>query len=198
MTTKRWRLSLTLYVLSVGTMAHAGPPFLTDDPEPVELRHTEINLALQATRAASGWSGTMGADVNYGCAKETQCHFAVPGAYSHAPGAALQTGLGDIELGVKYRFLNDEDSGFMAAVYPTLYLPTGNASRGLGNGHAQLLLPVWVQKTSGPLDVGRRRWPPVRSGCRGPQQLVLRAVGKPVLRGRVAHRHRTGPPHARR
>jgi len=131
-------------------MAHAGPPFLTDDPEPVERRHTEVNLALQATRAASGSSGTVGADVNYGCAKETQCHFAVPGAYSHAPGAALQAGLGDIELGVKYRFLNHEDSGFMAAVYPTLYLPTGNASRGLGSGRAQLLLPVWVQKTSGP------------------------------------------------
>lgn len=33
----------------------------------------------------------------------------------------------------------------MAAVYPTVFLPTGNASRGLGNGRPQLLLPLWVQ-----------------------------------------------------
>jgi len=152
----------------VVTAAHAGPPFLTDDPEPVELHHTEINLALQATRAATRSSGSVGADVNYGCAKETQCHFAVPGAFSRAPGAGLQAGLGDIELGVKYRFINDEDSGFMAAVYPTLYFPTGNASRGLGNGHAQLLLPIWVQKTSGPWiwDAGAARLSNPAAGAR--------------------------------
>jgi len=146
----RWRLALALCALCVGTAAHAGPPFLTDDPAPVELHHTEINLALQKSRAAAGSSGTLGADINYGCAEETQCHFAVPGAFSHAVGDRLQAGLGDIELGVKYRFFNDEGSGVMAAVYPTLYLPTGDAARSLGNGRAQVLLPLWVQQTSGP------------------------------------------------
>jgi hypothetical protein len=34
------------------TAALAGPPFLTDDPEPVALRDTEINLINQQTRAA--------------------------------------------------------------------------------------------------------------------------------------------------
>ena len=58
-------------------------------------------------------------------------------------------GLGDLELGVKYRFLDQPDGGWSAAVYPTLDLPTGDASRGLGNGRAQLLLPLWVQRTSG-------------------------------------------------
>jgi hypothetical protein len=131
-------------------VAQAGPPFLTDDPEPVDRQHTEINLALQRTRTSEGLSGTFSADVNYGCAAETQCHFALPGAFSSSPGAGMQTGVGDIELGVKYRFLNRTDTGLMAAVYPTVFLPTGNSARGLGNGGAQVLLPVWFQTSSGP------------------------------------------------
>jgi hypothetical protein len=57
---------------------------------------------------------------------------------------------------VKYRFLNLPEVGVTAAIYPTAFLPTGSASRGLGNGGAQVLLPVWLQKTSGPwaLDAG--------------------------------------------
>lgn len=34
------------------TITLAGPLILTDDPEPVALRHTEINLINQQTRAA--------------------------------------------------------------------------------------------------------------------------------------------------
>jgi hypothetical protein len=131
-------------------VARAGPPFLTDDPVPVDRHHTEVNLALQGTRADAGRSGTLSADVNYGCAQETQCHIAVPLAFASAPGAGWRAGPGDMELGVKYRFLDRPDDGVMAAIYPTAFLATGDASRGLGNGHAQVLLPLWVQKASGP------------------------------------------------
>jgi hypothetical protein len=64
--------------------------------------------------------------------------------------------LGDAELGVKYRFLDEHESGWPAAVYPTVYLATGDASRGLGNGRTQLLLPLWVQSAVGDwsLDAG--------------------------------------------
>ena len=130
--------------------ARAGPPFLTDDPVPVDRHHTEVNLALQGTRADDGRAGTLSADVNYGCARELQCHIAVPLAFANAPGAGWQAGIGDVELGLKYRFFNRSDDGVMAAIYPTAFLPTGDASRGLGNGHAQVLLPLWLQKASGP------------------------------------------------
>lgn len=131
------------------TVSLAGPPFLTDDPQPVDRFHTEVNLSAQGTRADQGRAGALSADVNYGCAAETQCHIAVPLAFSSASGAGWQAGLGDAELGVKYRFFNRPEEGWMAAIYPTVFLPTGNTARGLGNGRAQLLLPLWVQKTSG-------------------------------------------------
>ena len=129
--------------------AVAGPPFLTDDPEPVDLHHAEINVIAQQTRAAGGRAGSASGEVNLGCAAEAQCHVAVPIAFDRPAGASSQAGLGDIELGVKYRFVDRPDDGWSAAVYPTLDLPTGNADRGLGNGRAQLLLPLWVQRTSG-------------------------------------------------
>lgn len=131
-------------------VARAGPPFLTDDPVPVDRHHTEVNLALQGTRADAGRAGTLSADVNYGCAREMQCHIAVPLAFASAPEGGWQAGVGDIELGVKYRFFNRKEDGAMAAIYPTAFLASGDASRGLGNGHAQVLLPLWVQKASGP------------------------------------------------
>lgn len=139
------RHTLALLVLLACVSAQAGPPFVTDDPEPVERYHTEVNVAVQATRSAAGQVGTMGAEANYGCAADTQCHIALPGAFAGDLGPGMRTGIGDAELGVKYRFLNSADTGMMAAVYPTLILPTGDASRGLGNGRPQLLLPLWVQ-----------------------------------------------------
>lgn len=130
-------------------VAHAGPPFLTDDPEPVDRFHTEINLAVQDTRTGSGHSGTLSADVNYGCAAEIQCHLALPGAFNKSLDTGMHAGVGDAEFGFKYRFLHHADTGLMAAVYPTVFLSTGNGARGLGNGTPQLLLPVWFQASSG-------------------------------------------------
>lgn len=143
------RHGLAVIALMASVSAWAGPPFVTDDPEPVERFHTEVNVATQATRSGSGQVGTLGAEANYGCAAETQCHIALPGAFAGSLGPRMRAGIGDAELGVKYRFLNHEESGTMAAIYPTLFLPTGNASRGLGNGRAQLLLPLWLQESVG-------------------------------------------------
>ena len=129
--------------------AVAGPPFLTDDPEPVDMNHAEINLIGQQTRSSGGRSGSASGELNLGCAAETQCHVAVPIAFDRPVGGPSQAGLGDIELGVKFRFLDRPDDGWAAAIYPTLDLPTGDAGRGLGNGRAQLLLPLWVQRSVG-------------------------------------------------
>ena len=129
--------------------AVAGPPFLTDDPEPVDIHHAEINLIGQQVRTSGGRGGSASGEVNVGCAAETQCHVAVPIAFDRPAGGSSQAGLGDVELGVKYRFLDRPDDGWSATVYPTLDLPTGDAGRGLGNGRAQLLLPLWVQRSVG-------------------------------------------------
>lgn len=53
----------------------------------------------------------MGAEANYGCAAETRCHIALPGAFAGSLGPHLRTGIGDAALGVKYRFLDQDQLG---------------------------------------------------------------------------------------
>lgn len=67
-------------------------------------------------------------------------------------GGPTQYGLGDVELGLKYRFVLEDDHGWrpQVGVFPLVELPTGDANRGLGAGYTRLFLPVWLQKSSGP------------------------------------------------
>lgn len=141
------------------TPAHAGPPFQTDDPDPVDRGHAEINVIGQWLRTAGDRASSLAGEVNLGCAPDTQCHVAVPLARDQPDGQPARTGLGDAELGVKWRFFQQEGDGWSAATYPTVFLPTGDARRGLGNGRAHLLLPLWVQRAAGPwrFDVGAGR-----------------------------------------
>lgn len=175
------------------TAAFAGPPFVTDDPEPVDLHHVEVNMIGQQTRAIVGRSGSVSGEVNAGCAAEMQCHLAVPVAFNEPADGRPHAGLGDVELGLKYRFVNRPDDGWSAAVYPTLYLPTGAAGRNLGNGRAQLLLPLWVQKSAGQwsFDAGVARlinWAPdVRSNWFA-GLLVRRSFGERLSLGAEMYR----------
>lgn len=131
--------------------ARAGPPYLTDDPEPVELRHWEVYLAAQATFGSGGLSTTAPhVEVNFGAAPGLQLHVLAPLALAAGGGMPARYGPGDLELGAKYRFLDEEQAGFQLGTFPLVTLPTGSAERGLGAGAATVFLPLWVQKGFGP------------------------------------------------
>ncbi len=139
--------------LFTGT-AWAGPPFFTDDPEPVEHLHWEVYLASQwAHDRDEGTSGTLPHfEVNYGVLPDTQLHVIVPIVYSAPHEGSTQYGLGDVELGVKYRFIHEDEQGWrpQVGIFPIVDLPTGDSSRGLGEGHVKILFPLWLQKSWGP------------------------------------------------
>ena len=59
-----------------------------------------------------------------------------------------ETGIGNIELAAKVRFLHQDDFGWDVAVFPRVFLPS--ASGNAGDRHASFLLPVWVGKDFGP------------------------------------------------
>ncbi len=141
---------VALLCLPGSKAALAGPPFITDDPEPVDLHHWEVYIASQRSNTPTGRSGTLPhIEVNYGAAPNLQLHTIVPYAYSRAGGGPMERGLGDIELGVKYRFIQETDRRPMVGIFPLLEVPSGNADKGLGSGHAMLFFPVWVQKSRG-------------------------------------------------
>ena len=133
------------------TGALAGPPFLTDDPEPVPYRHYEAYVFSSYDGSAAGVSAVGPAlEYNIGAAPELQLHLVVPLAWSSPAAGTSAYGLGDMELGVKYRFLDESSAQLQIGIFPIVELPTGSAVRGLGNGQAWYKLPVWVQKSWGP------------------------------------------------
>ena len=67
--------------------AWAGPPFLTDDPEPVEYKHLEFYAATQWAAARHAASGTCPhVEVNYGALPGLQLHAIVPAVLSWTSG----------------------------------------------------------------------------------------------------------------
>ncbi len=131
--------------------ATAGPPFKTDDPEPVEFRHWEGYLASQYDSDRDGITATAPhVEVNYGIFPECQFHVILPLEYVKPEGEKSQYGYGDTELGVKYRFIKETDYRPMVGIFPLVEIPTGDSSQGLGSGHVQYFLPLWIQKSWGP------------------------------------------------
>jgi hypothetical protein len=133
--------------------AFAGPPFRTDDPEPVDFQHYEISMLSLGTATSGGWSGTLpGMEVNYGVLPDLQLHTIVPQDYTAPTGGRSGLALSDVELGAKYRFITPgEDDWFpQVAVFPTIEVPVGNQKLGFSTGHAQVFLPIWLQKDFDP------------------------------------------------
>jgi len=142
-----WAAGVAVALLAASS-AQAGPPFLTDDPEPTDTGHWEIYApAIDAAGKGRNYEGAAGAEFNYGAAPNLQLTVGVPVSFEH-DGDGFKTGRGDLELSVKYRFFHDDDAGVSAAIFPGLTLPT--ARRGFGAGRVTGFLPVWAQKDSGP------------------------------------------------
>ena len=133
-------------------VASAGPPFLTDDPEPVDYQHWEIYGFSTENAVQGDTRGILpGVEVNYGAAPNLQLHVIAPIAFNAQAGDGFQYGLGDIELGTKYRFIEQDKDGWVPdiGIFPLVEAPTGNARLGLGAGHTQIFMPVWLQKDDG-------------------------------------------------
>jgi hypothetical protein len=145
-------IAAVVFYFGIGLLAvWAGPPFVTDDPEPVEYRHWEIYLASQHAKDKDGWSGTAPHfEINYGVWPNVQLHLIVPLSYVSPNDDSSHYGFGDMELGVKYRFIQETNLLPQVGTFPLVDVPTGNSSRGLGSGHVKAFIPIWLQKSWGP------------------------------------------------
>ncbi len=131
--------------------AFCGPPFKTDDPQPVDYRHWEFYVASmqQFARHETGASCPH-FEVNYGVVPDVQLHCVVPFEYVHTL-EGTHYGYSDTELGVKYRFVEETDTMPQIGVFPLVEIPTGNVDEQLGSGKVQAYFPAWVQKSWGKL-----------------------------------------------
>ncbi|MDA8086946.1 MAG: hypothetical protein M0Z75_09620 [Nitrospiraceae bacterium] len=139
------------FFLFFAPAALAGPPFLTDDPEPVEYGHYEFYVFSTLDRGQDGTTlQTPAFEFNAGVASNTQFHVVIPFTLSLPKDGPSAYGLGDIEAGIKYRFIQESANSPQVGTFPMIELPSGSASRGLGNGRVWEKVPVWLQKSFGP------------------------------------------------
>ena len=147
-------------MLVYASMASAGPPFQTDDPEPIDFGHYEF-YTFAASDGTPVETDTVGPalEFNWGALPNVHLHIIVPAAAilpSNNPAFAPSGigprafGLGDIELGIKYRFVQETKHRPMIGTFTMFEMPAGNAERGLGVGSTWYKLPIWLQKSFGP------------------------------------------------
>ena len=125
----------------------AGPPYLSDDPEPTDYQHFEIYTFSNGTATRDGVSGEGGIDFNYGGAPNLQLTAVLPAGYDFPASGRPMGGLGNIELAAKYRFLTQDIAGLDVSVFPRLFLPSASAN--VGQQHTSFLLPIWLEKDWG-------------------------------------------------
>jgi hypothetical protein len=145
-----WKVLVLLLGVLGPAPSWAGPPFVTDDPEPVEYQHWEIFLATSYAAGLDGGSGSAPQfDINYGFLPEAHINLVCPFAF-HSTDGESNYGYGDTELAVKFRFLKETDGFAQASLYPRVVFLTGDSHRGLVDGNVQAGLPFWLQKSFGP------------------------------------------------
>lgn len=149
-----------LTVLFASGVARAGPPFQTDDPEPIDYRNYEFY-----TFATSDGTGVEtdpagpAIEFNYGVLPNVHLHIIVPMAailpsnnprYAPSGTGPNEYGIGDIETGIKLRFIQEGKHRPMIGTFTMFELPSGDSRRGLGVGKVWYRLPLWLQKSFGP------------------------------------------------
>ncbi len=135
----------------LATLALAGPPLETDDPETLDKGKFELNTAYTMQRTARDAAGVRTSDqetplfdLAFGFAEGIQLKFEMPLRVLAETGAPTQVGIGDASFGSKLRLLREDEAPFALSIYPAVGIPFGNASDGLGTGSTSVTLPVEI------------------------------------------------------
>ena len=138
---------------SLSGRAQGGPPMITDDTETVPKHHFEINSAFTVER---GSEGTLYAvplvDFNYGLSKHTQLKVEMPWLIIHNSGQVPINGLGNANIGVRWRFRDEHEKHRIAmSIYPQLEFNVFQSSvrRGIVDKAPEFLLPLQWQTQVG-------------------------------------------------
>ncbi|MFT3745175.1 MAG: hypothetical protein QM785_12890 [Pyrinomonadaceae bacterium] len=138
--------------------AQGGPPMITDDTETVPKGHWEINTAFTAERGSDGrLFGSPLLDINFGLSEHLQLKVEIPWLISRPDGERGLSGLGNTNVGVRWRFRDEDEKHRVAlSIYPQIEFnnPTSSRRRGLVEKGPEFLMPLQWQTTVGKFAVG--------------------------------------------
>jgi hypothetical protein len=125
--------------------AQGGPPFITDDPDTPGANNWEINTAVIGAQNHQHWDlAAPDLDINYGWGEHVQLKVDINWASAFASDGRLVSGFGATDFGVKWRFVDQDKSGFALSVYPQFLtnLVPSSAARGLTTDDREFFLPA--------------------------------------------------------
>jgi len=145
---------------------------ITDDPWTPGNGHFENNLALAFEHRPNNYSIDLPAiDLNYGVGEHIQLTLQTSYVLLKHTGHGAVGGMGSTEAALKWRFLDEETSGFSMSAFPRVIFNVVHSSvrRGLAEEGTRFQLPVQIARKFGPMDldfefgplftsVGRSEW----------------------------------------
>lgn len=138
-------LFLLLFIIALPAYGQGGPPMITDDPFTPEKGHWENNFAIQLTKTTSMQEIDVPAvDINYGYGDHIQLKVEMPmmSYFQNDDGSRISSG--NIKIGMKARFVDEEENGIAVSTYPQYEF---NNSLIAGKGEApQFFLPLEAAK----------------------------------------------------
>jgi hypothetical protein len=104
--------------------AQSSPPLILNDPGTPGPGNWEINImsSLEHSTVNDEWQAVL-FDINYGVGERIQLMAGLPYVVEWEDGAKDLRGFDGMELGIKYRFLDQDIFGSDISVYPKIYFP---------------------------------------------------------------------------
>jgi len=136
--------------------AQGGPPYYTNDPGTPGHLNWEINVGYMPFYYSNqSISHTPDVDINFGLGDRIQLTYENAWLRVQDPSSAAKFGLGQSNLGVKWRFYDAGDSGLSVSTFPQLFLnnPDDAVRRGITSASQAFLLPFEFSKKFGPVGV---------------------------------------------
>jgi Putative MetA-pathway of phenol degradation len=149
-------LAACLCCLSRTAQAQGGPPYYTNDPGTPGNKQWEINLGyMPFLYNGHSVTHTPDVDINFGLGDRIQLTYENAWLRGWDPESGSRYGLGQDQLGVKWRFYDNEKTGFAISTFPQLSLnnPNDSVKRGITPPGASLILPVEFSKKLGWVDL---------------------------------------------
>ena len=144
-----------LVFLSPSALAQGGPPYYTNDPGTPGNLQWEINLAyMPFLYPGHSIAHTPDVDINFGIGDRIQLTYEDAWLRVDNP-SPVKFGLGQDQLGFKWRFYDNKDSGFAMSLFPQVSInnPNNSVARGITPRGASVILPLEFSKKLGPIDL---------------------------------------------
>ena len=110
----------------------------TDDPGTVAPKNVEVEISGEYAKSAEGGETGLSIAATTGILQNLDFGLTLPYTITDPDAGGGESGIGDLEAGLKFRFLEGEGARPALALTAGASIPTGDEDKGLGSGEVDL------------------------------------------------------------